>query len=104
MKVRMSPRPFPVMMDYHGICCALRDEWSKLDPVDTSRPVIEEAGKAIETLCDDVEEREHYIRLLYASVAELVDGIENHGADKWMPHRVRRAVEILNKLGPSDES
>lgn len=103
-KIHMSPRPFPCLMDYDGICLALYDEWQKLDPIDTSRPIIADAGRAIETLCDEVKERETLIGRLYASLAELTLGVQEHGAEKWMPHRVERAVQILNELRPHDEN
>ncbi len=103
-KYLTRPRPFPVMMDYNGLVQALREEWNALDPVDESRPLIWEAGRAIETLCAEVEEREEYVRRMYASMVELVDGVEGIGGGVWMPHRVERAVQILNELRPHDEN
>lgn len=101
-KYLTEPRPFPVMMDYNGLVQALREEWNDLDPVDESRPLIWDAVRAIVTLCAEVEEREEYVRRMYASINELVAGLECHGATKWMPHRVERAVQILNELRPHD--
>jgi len=98
--VSVKPRPFPVMMDYNGLCQALADEWAALDPVDETRTLLAEAIKAIGILCDALETREEYIRRLYSSVLELKDGIEQHGAEKWMPHRVERATKIIKDLQP----
>jgi len=105
-KYLTKPRPFPVMMDYNGLRIALADERDlcRNDGVEDIADLLNEAIRAIETLCAEVEEREKYVRRMYASINELVAGLECHGATKWLPHRVERAVQILNELRPHDEN
>jgi hypothetical protein len=104
-KYLVKPRPFPVMMDYNGLLIVLADECDlcRNDGAEDIADLLNEAYLAIKTLCADVEEREEYVRRMYASINELVAGLETHGATKWMPHRVERAVQILNELRLHDE-
>jgi len=55
------------------------------------------AHRICETFANIVRKQDDRIKELEDTVEALLNGIETHGAEKWMPHRVERAKEMLAK-------
>lgn len=55
------------------------------------------AHRICETFAGIVQEKNKRIEELEDVIEGFVHGIEANGGEKWMPHRVARAKEILAK-------
>lgn len=55
------------------------------------------AHRICESFAKVVRGQDERIKELEDMISSLVEGIESHGAEKWMPHKVERAKELLVK-------